>query len=292
MVIGALFQANLNADKIYIDLTYLPDPIKNKFWLKIQNQSLSTLYFKIVCNIPNWSLNTPADGKLGSVAGGAASGNLMVIIERSKPGSETTDTGSLKIEAYTDSGYTNKVGEDDLTVTAYIEDLENWTDVIKSDFDDGTAQGWTLDPAAYMSISNDESVEVGGYSARYSRAGTQGGPYDEDVEVSKSIALPNRNKVRASIFIAYRLYSNLPGYYVYFQWPRIFVDGIELLYAPYERVANNETITEGWLKLTVDLSAYKNQTKTVKFQCRAKNVTDKAAYVHIWFDRIVIAGKD
>lgn len=286
MVVGALFQANLNADKICVDLTYLPDTIENKFWLTIKNQSLVTLYFKIICGISSWSLKTPADGKLGSIGAGLTS-TFYPIIERSKPGSETTDSGDLTIEAYTDSGYTTKVAEDPLTVTAYIEDLENWTDVEKSDFDDGTAQGWTLDPSAYMSISNDESVEAGGYSARFYRVAS----YNTDVSVSKSISLPNRDKVRAAFFFAYTLHRTA-GTWVRTGYVSIFADGVKVFDIPFwiQSIGAGE-VTVGWLKVVGDLSAYKNQTKTIKLQIRA-NPAGATDWVKLWFDRIVIAGKD
>ena len=286
MVVGTIFQANLNADKICIDMTYLPDPVKHKFWLTIKNQSLVSLYFKISQTITNWSLDTPADGKLGLVSGGYTV-TFAPIISRSKPGAEATDSGDLKIEAYTDAGYTNKVAEDTLAVTVYIEDLENWTDVAKSDFDDGTAQTWTLDPSAYMSISDDESVEVGGYSAKFYRAGV----YDNLVSVSKSLSLPNRNKVRVSFFLAYRLVSSSSSYPSSVHDLSILADSDKVLDIPFEIEASCVTKAVGWLKVTADLSAYKGQTKTVKLQIYAR-ATYSGWRADIWFDRIVVAGKD
>lgn len=285
MVVGADFIANLNADKIYIDLTYLADPIKNKFWLTIQNQSLSTLYFKIICNIPNWSMDTPADGKLGSVASSVTT-TFEPIVTRSNPGSETTDSGSLKIEAYTDSGYTNKIGEATLNVTVYIEDLENWTDVTKNSFDDGTAQGWTLAPAANMSISTEQSVEVGGYSARF----LKGGIYEVETSISKSISLPNRNKVRVSFFLGYEI-KGAGTYYYLVKYPYISADAVKVFEMPMVDTSL-PLKTVGWLKLTADLSDYKGQTKTIKLSLMARTRGVSGGYVKIWYDRVVVAGKD
>ena len=291
MVVGAIFQANLNADKIYIDMTYLPDPITHKFWLTIQNQSLSTLYFKIICNITNWSLDTPADGKLGSVAAGATKA-FTPIITRSKPASETTDSGILTIEAYTDSNYTNKIGEDTLNVTVYIEDLESWTDVIKSDFDDGTEQGWTLAPD--MSIANDESVEVGGYSVR---ANEFTGSVTKTFYVEKSIALPNRNKVRISFFLAFKARSgNYTVTELSLRYVSIKVDGVKVFDIPFIvfgglNFPKNTTSYYGWVKMVGDLSAYKNQTKTVRIEWQECS-TSTYGHATGWLDRIVIAGKD
>jgi hypothetical protein len=275
MVVGAEFIANLNADKIYIDLTYLSDPITHKFWLTIQNQSLSTLYFKIISNITNWSLDTPADGKLGATGSGATS-TETITITRANPGSETTDSGSLKIEAYTDSGYTNKIGEATLSVTVYIEDLENWTDVTKSDFDDGTAQGWTL---SNLTINNAYSVEAGGYSAvRISATGGTATTY-----LSKSVSLPNRNKVRIAFFLAGK------GTYSYaIHDIAVYVDGTKVFDIPFSISAAGVQI--GWIKFIADLSAYKGETKTLKVE--AKIYTQAGVVSFIAFDRIVVAGKD
>lgn len=287
MVIGALFEANLNADKIFIDMTYLADPIKNKFWLKIQNQSLAALYFKILCDVENWSLNIPADGKLGGVGAGLNT-FFIAVIQRSKPAVETTDTGSLKIEAYTDSGYTNKIGEDSLTVTIYIEDLENWTDVTKNDFDDGTAQGWTGNA---LSIENDESVEVGGYSARQRMIdmGSPGG----DLYIEKPFALPDRNKVRVSFFLSY-IFKSGSLFDSYLNKPYIKANGTKIYYVAtsFVVVPMNETYTAGWIKFCADLSAYKGQTVTVRIGFEEYYASRWGGDLKLWRDRIVVAGKN
>ena len=286
MVVGTIFQANLNADKIYIDLTYLPDPIKHKFWLTIRNQSLSTLYFKIICDIPNWTLDTPADGKLGSVGAGAAI-TFTPIITRAKPASETEDSGSLKIEAYTDSDYTNKMAEDTLDVTVYIEDLESWTDVIKSDFDDGTAQGWTL---SHMNISSTQSVEAGGYSAQFYSHSQY--TYNIEASISKSLTLPNRNKVRISFFLAYSIAA--PARYVNVHDLSVMVDDVKIFDLPFklDRLYS-QSKKVGWVKVAADLSDYKGQTVTLKLRMFGQlEESGLYATVYIWFDRIVVAGKD
>jgi len=287
MVIGALFDANLNADNIYIEMTYLPDTMKNTFWLYVLNQSLSTLYFKITCNISNWSLNTPSDGKLGSINAGLYK-TFTPIIERSKPVSEITDTGNLKIEAYTDSDYLNKIGEDELTVTIYIEDLENWESVQKWDFDDGQADGWT---GTALQITNDESVDVGGYSARTRVTDMQ--EVGTDCHIQRSISIPNKNKVRISIFFAYYLKSGdlLPSY---LKKPNIQVNGNKVHDIPFTFVSvpKNQTATAGWFKMCADISAYKNQTLTIKITFDEYFASRWYGELKLWRDRIVVSGKD
>ncbi len=284
MVTETEFTANLNADKIYMDLTYLDDPITKKFWLTIQNQSLSTLYFKIICNIPNWSISTPTDGKLGGITSGTTATKTS-IITRTNPATETTDSGNLTIEAYTDSDYTNKIGEAALSATVYIEDLENWTDVDKSDFNDGTAQGWTIEPSAYTSITSNYSVEVGGYCVQFLRNWI----FDVEVYVSKSVVLPNKNKVRVAFFIgAYAVVEG--GIYNL----AVLVDGDKVFDIPFtwHPATSYPGVKEGWLKVVADLSAYKGQTITLKIRSYAKITGGGYQIAAVWFDRIVIAGKD
>lgn len=295
MVVVTEFVANLNADKIYMDLTYLADPILKKFWLTIQNQGLSTLYFKIINNIPNWTLDTPADGKLGSVATGVTT-TFTSIITRANPGAETTDSGSLKIEAYTDSGYTNKIGDATLDVTVYIEDLENWTDVAKSDFDDGTAQGWTLDN---LTISSDLSVEVSGYSASgsISRTNTKG-ITSKTCSASKSLTLPDRNKVRVAFFMAFREVGNHSYAREQVLNLDVRVDG-KNLDIPFliKEVSGSKTESLGWIKLTADLTSYKGQMLPLKITFvlvaqLVESASGASATSYGWIDRIVVAGKD
>ena len=287
MVIGTIFQANLNADKIYIDLTYLPDPIKHKFWLTIKNQSVTALYFKVISNIANWTVTDPTDGKLGSVAGGSET-TFAVTMTRANPGVETVDSGTLVIEAYTDSGYTNKVAEDSLSVTVYIEDLEAWPDVQKFDFEDGSDQGWSGG-----TVTNEVSVEVGGYS--YRSAENPGSAAEKTI--SRSITLPNRNNVRLSFFLALKNRSTgAPTLTAYLEGLRITIDDIEVFNIPIRMItASAPAYSTGysslWIKVALDLSSYKGQTKTVNIIPKLAGET-AAAYASAIFDRIVVAGKD
>jgi len=285
-----VFQANLNADKIYVDLSYLPDTIRHTFWLSIRNQSTTTFWFRLVCLLPNWSIESPTDGKLGSVTG-ASTGVFTATIIRSKPSSETVDSGQLKIEAYRDSTYIDKVGEATLNVTAYIEDTENWTDKILYDFNDGTSQGWTL--ASNMSIANDMSVEPGGYSVRADEFSDTTRSY----YISRTIAIPNRDKVRLTFYLLFRARSTGPTTATaLLRNLYVKVDTTDVFAIPFSPILGglipgNATIWYGWYKFTLDLSAFKGQAKTVRISWEER--TDYAyLFATAWLDRIVIAGKD
>ena len=293
MAVETIFQANLNADKIYIDMTYLPDPIMYRVFITIKNQSLSTLYFKIIVNIPNWSLDTPSDGKLGSVGAGGT-GTPTIVIARAKPEAETVDDGNITIEAYTDSNYTSKISEDTLNVTIYIEDLENWTYVQKFDFDDGTDQGWSGGE-----VRDEISVEPAGYSYRTGAFRVDGKATSTgNRSISRSITLPNTNKIRLSQFVALRYTGDRSGDYGQLVGVSVKVNDAEVFKLSGVALSKSGATTgysTRWIKLTADLSDYRDQTVTITITYTLKayaSVQGYSVWLYAIVDRIVIAGKD
>jgi hypothetical protein len=281
------FQANLNANNIYIDYSNLPDPITHKFWLLVKNQYTSTLYFKISSYIDNWTMTSPSDGKLGGISP-ASQSVFIIIMTRPKPSGETTDTGYFKIEVFSDSNYTVKVGEAILNVTVYIEDLENWTDVIIYDFNDGTSQGWTL--SSGVSVSNDKSLEPTGYSIKGSVSNADVTQY-----IEKTITLPNRNKVKMNFYKSCQVRSLTAGTeYGNYRGLSIKVNNILVFEIPFKivdvSVPPYGIYSAGWWKFCLDLSAYKGQTVTIRIEWKLWASTQGATNVYL--DRIVIAGKD
>jgi len=264
------------------------DTLYHRFNIRIVNLHTTTLYFMIYCVIPNWSLSIPSDGKLGAIGSG---GDVIFTIEisRSKPTSEVSESGYLKIEVYTDSNYTNKVAETTLPVNIKIENLVDWQDVTIYDFTDGSSQGWGL---TNCSVASDLSLEVGGYSIKTSTTSSV------TSSMSRAITLPNRNKVRISFYIACR--STALGGVVYdsgisdlkvsvgtdvrYYMPRAITSGL----------LNNTTTAFGWLKVTADLSPYKGQSVTITISqlvwINRGNATTWG--IEYWLDRIVIAGSD
>jgi len=283
-VVQAIFRAYANADKVVIDMKYLPDTVTYKFWLTIQNQSLSMLYFKIVNNIPNWTLTSPSDGNLGSVSAGSTS-TFTATMSRSKPSSETTDAGSLTIEAYTDSGYTNKIGETTLNVTVYFEDLESWTDVQIFE----SCQGWS----ANGTLSSEVSVDAGGLCIHsdYVSNGTA------EKSVWKSITLPNRNKVRLSLYFLHKHYTTTSSS-VTTRIDKLVVKvgSTEVFNIPSTILTRTTTSTgtwysSPWTKIAVDLSEYRGQTVTITITFTLYSSASGANCAFI-VDYIVVAGKD
>jgi len=289
--VNMMFTASINADKIYIDYSNLPDPISHKFVLNIQNQSVNTLYFKILSYISNWSITDPSNGQLDYVSSGDSK-NYIITMSRSRPSGEVTDAGYLRVQAFTDSGYANKIGEVNLGVTVYIEDLENWTDVIINSFDDGTTQGWTISP--YLSVVNDRSIEAGGYSLKTYMV--TGGTSPSSFYLEKTMTLPNRNKVRINFYKSLR-FSATSSYSIncYLRNVSVKVSGNKTFDIPsdiiFDHVPIGQTHDLGWYKFTADLSAYKGQTVTVRIEWQIGG-WDIGVNAWSWLDRVVIAGKD
>ena len=290
----AIFQANLNADKILIDMTHLPDPITHRFWLRVQNQSLIPLYFKLLMSMPNWTMESPTNGEIGEVSP-ASTVNIPVDISRPKPSSEVEDDGVLTLEAYTDDLYTDKIVERSINIKALIEDLENWTDVDITDFDDGTPQGWSL--ASGMSIANDLSIEAGGYSARLNEFTGSQAPNPRTAYIEKGITLPDRSKVRASWYLALRgRRTTSTAGFARIQNVSVKIDGSKVFDIPFTVVSFEPAYYDyryaGWFKFTADLSAYRGQTVALRIEWEVEVYHASTFYVTSWLDRAVIAGSD
>lgn len=281
------FKSEMNDPIIVIDKTHLPGFVRHKFYLQIQNTSDNTLYFKLVEQLPNWTLDhtpdIPADGKLGAIGAGVAK-IFEGITVRNLPVGESEDVGHFIVEAYPDDTYTGLIESHSHPTTIYIEDLKSWPWTDVSNFDDGTWQGWTWDPGGCpaggsVEVSNEKSVEEPGYSLR-TYAGAGGGcPF-----ISKEFALPSTPKVRLSFYALYKTVGSPSK----ISWMRVYVNG-DLVLNPHPRTiigTNQETL---WWKYGVDLSKYSGETVTIKIQryslCGAHN------YAIAYFDEIIVAGK-
>lgn len=278
-----LFEAYLNAAIPYIDMKWLADPIVHTFALLVKNQSNQSLYFKLFNAIPNWDFGTSLPGSDENALGAISAGSsklFMIDMVREVPVGETYDGGNLTLKAYTDAGYTNEIASDELYATIDIQDIENWTDVAISDFDDGTAQGWSL---SGFGVSNSKSVEVGGYSLLFQSPTSDFQVVWTTAYAQKSVDIPNRNKCSLGFFLTwinggidYLRVKVLLNSIEILSWYKTFpVDGVDI-----------------WEKFVANLSPYKGQSKTIKIElyvAQRRYATPGAKY---WLDRIVIAGKD
>lgn len=287
-----VFQANAGGDKIVLDTTYLPDPFTYKFTLNIQNQSQQTLYFKILSGNSNWSVTSPSNGELGAI-GSASSKTFVIQMQRSKPTSDVVETVPLTIEAYTNSGYTNKIDQGTLNLTALVADIRNFENVTIYDFEDGTSQGWTL--GSNLSVSNSASVEAGGYSILLNDNPTT----SKTTSFSLSTTLPNNSRVCLSLLMAAKFYFYTGGYYL-----RIYeidikvngtvvyrVDNMENMGYGYRSTTGGQTIVKDWVQIGADLSQYAGQSVTLEISIRYYGDW-QYDNLKVWFDDIIIAGTD
>lgn len=287
------FESEMNDPIIVIDKTHIPNLVRHNFSLWIDNTSDGTLYFKIVEELPNWVLgdtpDVPADGKLGAIAAGSSK-HFIGLTERSLPVGESEDDGRFKVECYPDDTYTGLIESHSHPTTIYIEDLESWSNVQKSDFDDGTSQGWSLHD---LGISGARSIAEGGYSLWCHGALSD---YSRTPTMTKTIALPNTSKVRIGWFFLYRV--NTDAYRTY--WVknftlsingevvmRILRDDIYLFY-----FGPNSVGELGWFKAGADISTYKGQSVEVELRAEFRGGNYSGVYAELYIDDVVIAGKN
>ena len=282
-----VFASDMGDPVIVIDKKHVPGYLRHRFYLLIENTCGSPLYFKLIEQIPNWELGTttavPADGKLGAIDAGKSKG-FWGVITRNLPVGESEDVGHFIVEAYPDDTYTGLIESHSHPTTIYIEDLENWPDVQKWDFDDGTAQGWTL--YSGMSISNEKSIESG-YSVRYyhvrpSQSGWYYYPY-----LSRSVTLPHKAKVRLSFYFSGEWGGNGN---VAFSYLTVLVNDSPIPLTHGIPFGDDKIIH--WSKAGVDLSDYRGQTVTIKIRAKWDFSAYPSSVWGKWYlDNIVIAGK-
>ena len=274
----ARFTALRYADKIVIDRRFLNDPVVHRFYLSVSNYSTTTLYYKLLMNMPYWKFGTTLPGtsemNLGGIGANGAK-TFYVYMVRPRPSNDVDAAGNLTLQVYSDSGYTNLINEASLDIHAYIMYLEGASLVQVWDFDDGTKQGWSTNlgvaPGGIMGE---------GYMLKYSLS-CHGLGMGWNRYASKSITLPDAPLV----FLSFYFYGKWGGHY---GWARIdhlwiYVNGELVYYIPYDDIAPNGK----WIKIGVDLSAYRGQTVTLEIKvsgyCHDSDVT-------IYLDHIVIAG--
>jgi hypothetical protein len=140
----------------YICINNLKDAtLRMQIALQIKNQEASPFYFKVdQYSAPpsGWSVLPML---VGAVQVGETKQFIYANASRSKPTSipqgRLTESISLVVKAYYDSGYTNLYSQDNFTVTFNFLDLTSnqWTTLYHDNFDDGTTQGWTVSGEGY-----------------------------------------------------------------------------------------------------------------------------------------------
>jgi hypothetical protein len=291
-----IYQANLNSATMFIDLANQPTTTIEQFFLFIQNQSLQTLWFKLdTSNFPNWFMNNPSNGKLGSIAVGATLKSYPKL-QRSTPASDTFDSGFLRLYVYTDSSYTVLVDYADLAVTVTLENTELWTNVIVEPFASGNSYSWTGG-----SLINNVSVESGGWSYQSAAAGSGSGTTTTVVTFTRTaIALPNNSKVRMTFYgsMYFNTQNGACGGSSTIQEIAVTVNGTTVydtgLGSIFTMSSQTYSALTGWMKFTYDLSAYAGQIVTivVSITIQTGGAPTCGVYGTFIMDRVVYAGSD
>jgi len=262
-------------DTIVIDRTRAADPVTYNFKLKIKNQGTSTVYYKLTESSGVWSISSPSNGELGSVGSGSSK-IFDITLQRALPTSDVVETIDLTLEAYSDSGYTNLVDSVSFSMTAILADIHSWPSYTKYDFDDGTAQGWTLSGA---SIQSDKSIEASGYAVKISTDDTS--PVSHTATLTKSETLPSNDRV---VFLFY-FTAYIPHTSAKINYIQIKVNG-DVVFDTGATLLSTSITT--WDMIGVDLSSYAGQSVTIDIVVSC--YVDKDNVIHI--DDIIIAGTD
>jgi len=140
--------ANIDIDpEVVVSITDLPDPFTFSLLLAITNNEDQDLYFRAtLVNPPAGYSNYTKD--LGLISAGGSAFKLYSLT-RSKPtltDGEYTETLTVRIEAYTDSAYTNLYATKDIQVTVTFIDHKDpaFTAIDVDNFDSGDVEGWAL----------------------------------------------------------------------------------------------------------------------------------------------------
>ncbi|GAI85225.1 unnamed protein product, partial [marine sediment metagenome] len=275
-----IFEAYLNAAIPYIDMKWLADPINHLFPLTIKNQSNQTLYFKLFNAISNWDFGTTLPGtdelELGGIGAGSSSTPGINMV-RELPVGDVYDGGNFTLKAYTDPAYVDEIASDDLYVTIYVMETENWTDVEIFDFpyENGGAevcksQGWTL---SGFGCNQTKSVEAGGCALNWDVPKQSGVAWvNVSAYVERALAIPNRNMCSLAFFLTWWFGGSdrARGFYM-----NITLDGV-LIYSRLNFPAGTQSI---WHKISLNLSPYKGTTKTLRLSFGGQI---KQGYTGIW----------
>ena len=262
-------------------------------YAKFSNKSPQLIYVKAVITDANgnWTFDDGTTSKeLGSIDPFGSS-NKYFTLKRAVPSEDVEDeTFTITFEIYKDSGYANKIDQITKTITAYIVDFRNnanWTTEV-SDFDDGTAQGWTLN---LFTISDVASITADGYSAYYYLSGTTATKYPS---VEKTISIPSDVSKAGLIFNwGAHLFSGWNGKYARFKYVRVYINGTKV-YEDYVNATVDYDPTHkyvGWYQGSIDLTPYAGQSITIKIEFEEKLDYSSTMWIKAAIDDIIFTHK-
>jgi len=294
---------------IYADIVSMPDPMVLGLTFHYYNFSDITLYMKMFIEGPSpWSSNNIALGSLAS--GNNAYYNWDNATSRTKPTSAVTESLTLTLRGYTDSGYSNLVYEFSRTLTVVFikSDDGTWTTDYSDNFDDGSVQGWAVanennnsDDYPHIQVATDYILSTP-YSCKMTqehRVGGTIGPYEIRARLYKSFNTSSRTTQYAILNIRNsEAHDNTSpnstwGYLKYIKINNgedtilIYLgrsyDGIEEDYAPRNK----------WMRIVVPIPA--NSSVEIRIiidgNWRAGTSSNAHIYFYTWLDDFKIISK-
>ena len=249
------FTVNVN-DTVYIDrwgISTLAEFI-TALGLQVWNKSPREVYIKALIEDPNsnWTFDDNTTTKQLGKVDGFNYENFYVNLKRAVPSTDVEDEQfTLKIEFYKDNSYSQKVDTLSKTITVNIIDFRNtagWTTQI-DDFDDCTAQGWSL---SGFTVSSSASVNPNGCSLTFTKTSSSGTAY-----IAKSISVPTGVQKATLVF-----YYGVAGYGTYKDESelRVYVNNTKVF------SLRSDGKKGGWWQSSIDLTQYAGQNITVKIE--------------------------
>ncbi|MEM1725153.1 MAG: hypothetical protein QXW71_05235 [Thermoplasmata archaeon] len=257
---------------IYIDTYEAPNTINFRVHLSVRNQSLQTLWFRL--SQPHEDI-TPSYINLGSVGAGSTA-TLTPTFSVPKPSQDVTYSGNWKIEAFTDSNYSNKVTEATKFTEVRLCDLSQWDQILFTTFDNGTSQGWTM--AAYVGIRGDWSVYPG-YSIGYHMY--PGISVSITSQFYRDVNIPIASMVLMSFYFVQ--WNNNPSA----NYTRLYIKVDDTTIFDYRRSIYDSTY--GPYRICVNLTPYQGGTRRINFLIDGRCSSN--TQLKWWIDNIRIAYK-
>lgn len=183
---------------IYADVVNLPNPVTLGLTARIYNYDDVNLYMKVDGYNGAWTFATKNLGLLGS--GGNFYKHMDALATRARPASETLETVTIRLRAYTDAGYTILKWTFLRTIDTWFikSDDGSWTQDFLDNFNDGTVQGWDKVveagvPSSNLLIVSTDYVLSAPYSLRHELF--TAGATTFQAYIFKNFNTPNRDKV-------------------------------------------------------------------------------------------------